>query len=131
KIVGLDDWKEAGSDYSKPVEGLKALDRYTIQIKLTKPYPQLTYTFAMGFAGIVPKEAVDKYGRELSVHPVGSGPYRMVSHNNTKTILEKNPNYRREIFDLAGSGYDAQKHGGLGIESLDGQVIPIVDRIEA
>ena len=131
KIVGLDDWKEAGSDYSKPVEGLKALDRYTIQIKLTKPYPQLTYTFAMGFSGIVPKEAVDKYGRELSIHPVGSGPYRMVSHNNTKTVLEKNPNYRREVFDLANSGYDAEKHGGLGIDALDGQILPIVDRIEA
>ena len=131
KIVGLDAWKEAGSDYKKAVAGLKALDKYTIQVTLTKPYPQMTYTFAMGFSGVVPKEAVDKYGRELSIHPVGSGPFKLESHNNTKTVLVKNSNYRHETFDLAASGYDAKLQGYTGIAALDGKTLPIVDRIEA
>jgi len=131
KIVGLDAWKEAGSDYTKGIEGLKALDKYTVQITLIKPYPQLTYTLAMGYSGIVPKEAVNQYGRELSIHPVGSGPFRLVSHNNTKTVLEKNPNYRHETFDLAASGYDPKLQGNTGIAALDGKTLPIVDRIEA
>ena len=131
KIVGLDDWKKEGADYKKEIKGLKALDKYTIQITLIKPYPQLTYTLAMGFSGIVPKEAVDKYGRELSIHPVGSGPFRLVSHNNTKTVLEKSPTYRHETFDLAASGYDPKRQGNTGIAALDGKTLPIVDRIEA
>ena len=99
KVVGLDAWKKAGSDYSKEVEGLKALDKYTIQITLTKPYPQFLYTLAMGYLGVVPHEAVEKYGREISIHPVGSGPFKLLSHNNTKTVLVKNPTYRHEVFD--------------------------------
>ena len=47
RLVGLDEWKGKGSDYSQEVEGLKALDKYTIQFKLTRPYPQLVYTLAM------------------------------------------------------------------------------------
>jgi len=34
RIVGLDDWKAAGSDYAAEIEGLQALDRYSIRIKL-------------------------------------------------------------------------------------------------
>ena len=131
KIVGLDDWKKAGADYSKEVAGLKALDKYTIQITLTKPYPQLLYTLTMGYAGVVPKEAVDKYGREISIHPVGSGPFKLLSSNSTKTVLVKNPNYRHETFDLAASGYDPKLQGDSGIAALDGKTLPIVDRIEA
>ncbi|MGF1761917.1 ABC transporter substrate-binding protein [Aliivibrio kagoshimensis] len=131
KIEGLDAWKTEGSDYAKEIPGLKAVDKYTIQIVLTKPYPQLTYTFAMGFSGIVPKEAVAKYGRELSVHPVGSGPFKLVSHNNTKTVLERNPSYRGDTMDLAKEGYDESIHGASGIAALEGKSLPIVDRIEA
>lgn len=131
KIAGLDEWKAAGSDYNKEVSGLKALDKYTIQITLTKPYPQLIYTLTMGYSGIVPKEAVAKYGRELSIHPVGSGPFKLISHNNTKTVLVKNPNYRHETFDLAASGYDPKLQGASGVAELDGKTLPIVDRIEA
>ncbi|MCY9827512.1 ABC transporter substrate-binding protein [Vibrio chagasii] len=131
KIVGLDQWKADGADYAKDIEGLHALDDHTIQIKLTQPFPQLTYTLAMGYSALVPHEAVTKYGRELSVHPVGSGPYKLVSHNSTKTVLERNPTYRNETFDLAGSGYDPAVHGKAGIAALDGKTLPIVDRIEA
>ncbi|UXI02397.1 ABC transporter substrate-binding protein [Photobacterium sp. TY1-4] len=130
KIVGLDAWKDEGSDYGKTIEGLKALDRHTVQIKLVKPFPQLTYTLAMGYAGVVPVEAVEKYGRELSIHPVGSGPFKLVSHNSTKTVLEKNPDYRQETFDLAGAGYNEKLHGFTGIATLDGKQLPIVDRVE-
>ena len=58
KIAGMSDWKKAGSDYSQPVKGLKALDDHTIQITLTEPFPQLMYTLAMGYSAVVPHEAV-------------------------------------------------------------------------
>ena len=131
RIAGLDQWKKDGSDYSKSIEGLKALDKYTIQIKLIKPYPQLVYTLAMGYSAIVPVEAVEKYGRELSIHPVGSGPFKLISHNSTKTVLVRNPTYRHEVFHLSEEGYDPKTQGGAGLSELEGKTLPIVDRIEA
>ena len=130
RVVGLDDWKKAGSDYSKKIEGLMALDKYTIQVTLTKPFPQIVYTFAMGFSGIVPKEAVAKYGSEISVRPVGSGPFMVESFSPQKVVMVRNPNFRKEIFDINAEGYDEKIHGFTGIGSLNGKTLPIVDRVE-
>ncbi|WP_073604706.1 ABC transporter substrate-binding protein [Vibrio aerogenes] len=131
KIVGLDQWGKDGADYSKPVEGLKALDKYTIQLKLTQKFPQMTYTLAMGYSALVPREAVDKYGRKFGTHPVGSGPFKLTSHNSTKTILDKNPGYRHEVFHLKEAGYDPKTQAYTGIAALEGKTLPIVDRVEA
>ncbi len=131
RFVGLDEWKKNGSDYSKEVEGLKALDDYTIQLKLTKPFPQVMYTLAMGFSAVVPKEAVEKYGKEFGVHPVGSGPFILKSHNTSKSILVKNKNFREEYFDLKKEGYDEKTQAYTGVASLQGKRLPIVDKIEA
>lgn len=130
KIVGLDEWKEKGADYAKEVPGLKALDNYTIQIKLVKPYPQIVYSFAMGFSAVVPREGVEKYGREFSIKMVGSGPWIMKSHTPKKTVLVKNPKYRDETFDIYAHGYDEKTHGFSGIKALHGKKLPITDRTE-
>jgi len=130
RIVGLDEWKDKGSDYSQPIEGLKALDNYTIQIKLVKKYPQLTYTLAMGFSALVPKEAVDFYGDEFGSNPVGSGPFILKSYNLEKAIFEANPKFRKEPLDLAFEGYDESIHGFTGIKSLAGKSPPFIDVME-
>ncbi len=130
RIAGLNEWKAAGADYTAPVEGLQAPDRYTLQIKLTRPYPQLVYTLAMGFASAVPHEAVDYYGREFSVNPVGSGPFRLAAYDTTRAVLVPNENYRAEPVDLAYEGYDPATQGGFGLERIDGRVPPFVDRLE-
>ncbi len=128
KIVGLDQWKKEGSDYNKEVEGLKAIGKYRIQIKLVAPFPQLTYTLAMGFAGVMAKEVVDKYGKEIGLHPVGSGPFYLKSFNKQKAVLIKSPTYRGDIMDL--EGYDEAIHGKYGVKALEGKRLPIVDRVE-
>lgn len=130
RIEGLDAWKAAGSDYSESVAGLSAPDRYTLVIRLTKPYPQLVHTLAQAYASVVPREAVIAYGREFSRHPVGSGPYKLVSFDSTRAVMERNPNYREEPIDLAAEGYDEALHANLGLESIAGKVPPLSDRIE-
>jgi len=130
KIVGMDEWKKAGSDYAQSVEGLRALDDHTIQIKLNKPFPQLTYTFAMGYSSFVPREAVELYGKEFGINPVGSGPYVLKSFTTKKAVLVRNPNYREEIFNLAYEGFDPKEQSGLGLEKLQGQRLPIMDTAE-
>lgn len=130
KIAGLDDWGKNGADYDKPVEGLQALDDYTIQIKLTKPFPQLPYTFAMGFSAFVPHEAVKHYGRELSVNPVGSGPFKLERFSTAKAVFVPNPKFRQEPVDLEYEGYDPAIHGKYGVAAIDGRSPPFVDRME-
>lgn len=129
-IEGLDQWKKAGSDYGEPVSGLTAPDRYTIQVKLIKPYPQLTETFAMGFSALVPREAVEKYGREFGIHPVGSGPFILDSFDTAKAVMHANPNFRKEPVSLAAEGYDPKTQGNYGLEAIEGRSPPFVDKVE-
>ena len=130
KIRGMEEWKKAGADYAQEVEGLLALDRYTVQIRLTRPFPQLVHTLAQGFSAIVPHEAVDYYGREFSVHPVGSGPFRLQTFDSVRAVLVRNSGFRREPISLKFEGYDEAVHGKYGIAEIEGRIPPLVDRLE-
>jgi len=130
RIEGLDLWKKEGSDYDKEVAGLRALDDYTIQISLTRPFPQLVHTLTQGYAAIVPREAVEAYGQELSSHPVGSGPFQLQSRDSARAVLVRNPHFRRLPFDLADEGFDPVEHADSGFEKLQGRSPPFVDRLE-
>jgi ABC-type transport system substrate-binding protein len=130
RIVGLDQWKKEGSDYSKEVAGLKALDERTIQIQLISPFPQLVHTLAQGFAAIVPREAVEHYGKEFPIRPVGSGPYRLGKFNSSGAVLKRNRRFRQQPISLEAEGYDAQTQGHLGLEQLEGRIPPLTERIE-
>jgi peptide/nickel transport system substrate-binding protein len=130
RIEGLDRWKTEGSDYDQEVAGLRAVDDYTIEITLTRPFPQFVYTLAQGYAAIVAREAVEKYGQELSNHPVGSGPFRLVSRDSIRAVLTKNPDFRTEPFKLEDEGYDPASQGELGLEALQNKIPPFVDQLE-
>jgi len=103
KIVGIDDWfnytqscpSAAAIDWDRPVAGLKALDRYTLQIKLTSPWPQVKYLLAYLPTCAVSRDAVNYYGEEIRSHPIGSGPYAMEEYlPEQKFTLVANPIYR-------------------------------------
>ena len=130
RIAGLDAWKTNGSDYEVEVPGLKALDDYTIEVTLTKPFPQFVHTLAQGYSAIVPREAVEAYGQAFASHPVGSGPFRLLSRDGVRARLAKNPGFRQEPFDLEYEGFDTGRHAGLGLEALQGRSPPFVDRLQ-
>ncbi len=130
RIAGLEEWKAKGSDYSKPVSGLRVLDAHTLEVQLLQPYPQLVSTLAQGYAALVPHEAVEKYGKGLGVHPVGSGPFKLVSYDTARVVMERNPNYRQEPVDLAAEGYDPATQKFSGVEAIQGRSPPFVDRLE-
>ncbi|MFC4161572.1 ABC transporter substrate-binding protein [Chitinimonas lacunae] len=104
KIVGLDEKLEEAKktgkfDYDKPIEGLKALDRYTLQIKLKRPDYNMMYITAAVATGAVAREVITKYGEDSEAHPVGTGPYRVKSwQRRNRIILEANPNYRGKTY---------------------------------
>ena len=130
RIEGLDEWKSRGSNYDNEISGLRALDDHTIQITLTRPFPQLLHTLTQGYSSVVPQEAIDLYGQQLSSHPVGSGPYQMVSRDPVRAVLARNPAFRAEPFDLQTEGFDKPTQGGLGLEILQGRMPPFTDRLE-
>ncbi len=133
KIVGLNDWrKKAGeskfTDYSLDVPGLKALDDHTLQITLTASSEQFLFSLAMPFTSPVPKEAVDLYGEDFARNPVGTGPYiyrRKESNLNSKIILDRNPNYRKEYYPKEGAPGDREN----GLLEDAGKPLPRNDRV--
>lgn len=130
RIRGLDEWGRDGADPQATIEGLRALDETTLRIELTEPYPQLPYTLATALSAIVPREAVEHHGREFGIRPVGSGPFRLVSFDETAAVLEPNPSFDRPALDLQAEGYDSDRHQHLGLDELDGRDYPFVDRLE-
>lgn len=130
RIAGLEEWKAAGSDYDKPVSGLRAIDSHTLEIRLIRPYPQLVATLAQGYAALVPREAVEKYGKGLGVRPVGSGPFKLISYDTAHIVMERNRDFRQEPVDLAFEGYAPATQSFSGVEAIQGRSPPFVDRLE-
>src|SRR4030095_13834640 len=78
----------------KNVSGFSVTDDSTFIIKLTKPFGPFIYYVTLGFAYIVPKEAVDTYGQDFFQNPVGTGPF--IFDNWTPDLeinMHKNLNY--------------------------------------
>jgi ABC-type transport system substrate-binding protein len=85
---------------------------------------------AQGYAAVVPREAVEHYGRQLGSHPVGSGPFRLHSFNSARAELRRNPDFRAEPIDLAFEGFDPASQSGLGLENIAGRTPPLIDRLQ-
>ena len=134
-IVGVDEAlakarKANKLDYDAPIEGLKALDRYTWRIKLTKPIYVWIYDLAdCRIACAVAREVVERYGDDVGSHPVGTGPYRLAFwKRSSKMVFEKNPNFREEYYDAHPNADDAE--GQALLARFRGRRLPMVDRIE-
>ncbi len=104
KVVGLDAFFDASAasqkagkptDYSLPVQGLVALDRYTLQIHLTQPNPQFIFSLASPSLSAVCRRAVEFYGDSFRARPVGTGPYCFKSYRaDYRVVLTASPSYR-------------------------------------
>ena len=69
-------------------------DDFTVIIKTDKPFSPLLSTLADRSTAIVNKETVEKNGGKLDAVADGTGPFKLKEYvPNTKTVLEKNPDY--------------------------------------
>lgn len=77
--------------------GTKMVNRVndtTLQIKLKQPFPPFLGMLSMQYCSIVPWEAVEKFGDDFRVNPVGSGPFMFkMLKEGVKLVLVRNPNY--------------------------------------
>jgi ABC-type transport system substrate-binding protein len=117
-------------DYDREVPGLRVLDRYRFELRTDRPVPRLPWVFASpALAGALAREVIEaEPGRSMMV-PVGTGPYRLGAWTRSaRIVLERNPAYRRRVFDETPAPGDAE--GEVIAARLHGLALPLVDRVE-
>jgi len=102
KVIGASEYYQATQKASATgglpvihgVAGYTAPDKYTFRIQLIKAFGPFEYMVALNNACIVPHEAVDCYGKDFFLHPVGTGPF-IFDHwtPDNECLLVRNPSY--------------------------------------
>jgi oligopeptide transport system substrate-binding protein len=132
KIVGLDELSEAGKkagkfDYDAPVEGLKALDKYTVQIKLKQTDHNFGFILAHTPLVIVAREVIEAAGDDTNARPIGTGPYRIAKWTRgSKIELDVNPNYPTFEWNFTSTAPEDQPI----IAAMKGKKMPLIGRVE-
>ncbi len=111
-------------DYDRPIEGLRALGRYTIEIRLSAiNYPSVQIFLT---AWAVAREVVEAAGGDIRTRAVGTGPYRVREwKRGSKIVLEANPNYRTLRFPASSNPADAEL-----VRSMRGRTLPQIGVID-
>jgi len=117
-------------DYDRHIEGVCALDRYTVEFRLVEPRPRFIETLATAdLFGAVAREVVEFYGEQVEAHPVGSGPFKLVQWRRSSFIaLDRNPEYRERTYDAEPAADDAE--GQALLARFKGRRLPMIDRVE-
>jgi len=132
-IVGLEELKRQAEktgrfDYDRKVEGLQALDRYTLQIKLKDTDYTFPYVMALANFAAVAREVIEAYGDDTNAHPVGSGPYRLKEWvRSNKIVLEANPDFRGFVWNFEPGSDPRDKEI---VAAMQGKKMPQIGRIE-
>jgi oligopeptide transport system substrate-binding protein len=91
RIAGASDFMEG---MAPDVRGLKAIDRYTLQITLEEPFAPSLTVLGLANAAVVPREEVERLGEGFARAPVGTGPFKFVQWKLGKEItLEANKDH--------------------------------------
>ena len=117
-------------DYDREVEGVKALDRYTLRFTLAESRPRFVNGLAdSGSFGAVAREVIERYRDDLMAHPVGTGPYVLKQWRRSSLIaLERNAAYRERYYDAEPNADDAE--GQALLARFKGRRLPMIDRVE-
>ena len=76
------------------IQGFKALNDSTFQLRLIRPFTPVLGLLSMQYCSIVPREVVEKHGRDFRNHPCGTGPFQFKSWEEGQAlILLKNEKY--------------------------------------
>jgi ABC-type transport system substrate-binding protein len=116
-------------DYDREVEGVRALDRYTLQLKTADPQPRLSYLMTYSaVVGAVAREVVEAYGENIGAHPVGTGAFMLTQwKRSSRIVLDRNPNYREEFYAEVPPAWDETL--AAEVRALQGRKLPLADRV--
>jgi ABC-type transport system substrate-binding protein len=114
----------AKMDYDSTVEGLRALDRYTLQFKFNEPnYPiGVSLLMVLGHA----RDVVEAANGDIQARPVGTGPYMLKEwQRGSRVVMEANPKYRTLAFPESSNPELAKL-----MASMKGRKLPAIGRVE-
>ena len=126
KLEG-DEVLKQGFSYDTPIPGLRALDKYTLRIRLKEPDNNFLFYMATPASGVVAREVIEAYPGQAGNHPVGTGPFMLGDWKRSdRIVLLANP-YSTAVFS-ATPGKDAEDQAIAA--ALNGKRLPRVDRVE-
>ena len=137
ELLGLRELRNAAIDgkkafeYDKPIEGVRTLDRYTVQFRMKTPSPRFITSMlaSSDLIGAVAREVVEFYGDAIMAHPVGTGPFKLVQWRRSSFIaLERNPDVREMLYTADPAPDDTE--GQALLARLKGKRLPMIDRVE-
>jgi len=77
-----------------PCMSAAAQDAYTVVVNCTSAYAPLLRQLGEPYMGMQSPTAITKYGKNVDIHPVGTGPFKFVSYMpNQSLVLQRNPVY--------------------------------------
>ena len=122
--------KETGRfDYDAPLDGLQAVDRYTLRFKLVFADYELMSNLTTSAFAAVAREVIDAHADGngwAMANPVGTGAYRLADwRRGQRIVLEANPGYRDERYPAPLDAEDQTITKGLA-----GRKLPLVRRVE-
>lgn len=99
-----------------PEQGFAASDDSTFSLTLLRPFTPLPGLLSMQYCAVLPREAVERYGRDFRRHPCGTGPFTYVAWEEGQAlVLQKNPHY----FEQDSSGTALPYIDGIKISFYD------------
>lgn len=126
KLEG-DEVLKQGFSYDTPIPGLRALDKYTLRIRLKEPDNNFLFYMATPASGVVAREVIEAYPGQAGNHPVGTGPFMLGDWKRSdRIVLLANP-YSTAVFS-ATPGKDPEDQAIAA--ALNGKRLPRVDRVE-
>ena len=78
----------------KNIASTEAVDPSTVKITLKQPFSAFINILAHPATAMISPAALEKYGKEIGFHPVGTGPYALATWNQTDFVkVKKNDSY--------------------------------------
>ncbi|MES1163333.1 MAG: ABC transporter substrate-binding protein, partial [Rhizobacter sp.] len=117
-------------DYDREIEGLRAIDRYTLRFTLAEARPRFVQGLAASdLYGAVAREVIEFYGEQAEAHPVGTGPFKLAQWRRSSFIaLERNPDFREMVYEAEPTADDVE--GQALLAHFKGRRLPMIDRVE-
>lgn len=132
RIKGAEEFQKSVKSWeemlSTPIEGAKAINEHTLQLKLTGPDSQILNILSMAFFAPIPEEVIRFTQNNFNETVVGTGPFIFGQWvKGEKIILHRFPNYRNSVYPTVG---DRSAHTEGLIQTQKTKSIPFVGTVE-